>query len=63
MAKKKIYAVKKGRVTGIFTSWDECRDAVEEYPGAEYKSFFTEEDANAYLLGIERDCSGIRQWR
>lgn len=54
MAKKKIYAVKKGRVTGIFTSWDECRDAVEEYPGAEYKSFFTEEDANAYLLGIEK---------
>lgn len=54
MAKKKMYAVKKGRVTGIFTSWDECRDAVEEYPGAEYKSFFTEEDANAYLLGIEK---------
>lgn len=55
MAKKKIYAVKKGRVTGIFTSWDECRDAVEEYPGAEYKSFFTEEDANAYLYGTEKD--------
>ena len=40
MAKKKMYAVKKGRVTGIFTSWDECRDAVEEYPGAEYKVFY-----------------------
>ena len=55
MARKKIYAVKKGKTTGIFINWDECRDAVAGYPGAEYKSFFTEEDANAYLYGTEKD--------
>ena len=55
MAKKKFYAVKKGKTTGIFINWDECRDAVAGYPGAEYKSFFTEEDANAYLYGTEKD--------
>ncbi len=45
MAKKKVYAVKKGKIVGIFRNWDECRDSVNGYPGAEYKSFFTEEEA------------------
>ncbi len=40
MAKKKIYAVRKGKLVGIFRSWDECRDSVNGYPGAEYKGFF-----------------------
>lgn len=49
MAKKKIYAVKKGKKTGLFQTWDACRAAVDGYPGAEYKSFFTREEAEAYL--------------
>ncbi len=49
MAAKKIYAVKKGLVTGLFESWDECKAAVDGYPGAEYKSFKTKEEACAYL--------------
>lgn len=53
MAKKKIYAVKKGKETGIFYNWDECKASVEGYPGAEYKGFFTEEEANDYLSGLE----------
>lgn len=55
MAKKKVYAVKKGKETGIFYNWDECKDLVTGYPGAEYKGFFTEEEANDYLLGIEKN--------
>lgn len=51
MAKKKVYAVKKGKKTGIFTTWDACRASVDGYPGAEYKSFFSEEEADAYLNG------------
>ena len=50
MAKKKIYAVRKGKTTGIFYSWDECSASVNGYPGAEYKSFTTKEEANAYLV-------------
>lgn len=53
MAKKKIYAVKKGKISGIFRSWDECKNSVDGYPGAEYKGFFTEEEANAYLSGVD----------
>ena len=49
MAAKKYYAVKKGKVTGVFKSWDQCRDAVEGYSGAQYKGFATLEEANEYL--------------
>ena len=51
MAKKKIYAVKKGKKTGIFQTWDACKAAVNGYSGAQYKSFFSEEEAQAYLNG------------
>jgi len=53
MAKAKIYAVKKGKAVGIFKTWDECKSAINGYSGAEYKSFYTEEEANKYLAGIE----------
>lgn len=51
MAKKKVYAVKKGSQTGIFYTWDACKSAVSGYPGAEYKGFLTEEEAWEYLGG------------
>ena len=35
----KFYAVKQGRKTGIFTSWDEAKAQVDGYSGAVYKSF------------------------
>ena len=37
MAKKKIYAVRKGHKTGLFYTWDECKKAVYGYSGAEYE--------------------------
>ncbi len=49
---KKIYAVKNGRKTGIFTSWDDCKSQVAGYPGAEYKGFNNVQDAASYL-GVE----------
>ena len=54
MAKKKVYAVRKGKKTGLFYSWVECEAAVSGYSGAEYKGFTTEEEANAYL-GVEQE--------
>ena len=45
----KYYAVKNGYKMGIFTDWDDCRAAVEGFSGAEFKSFATLEDAEAYL--------------
>ena len=49
MAKKKAYAVRVGRNTGIFDTWDECRRQVTGFPGAEYKGFATVEEAEAYI--------------
>lgn len=46
---KKIYAVKKGKTTGIFMTWEDCKAQVDGFPGAEYKSFADASDAMAYL--------------
>lgn len=51
MAKKNFYAVKSGKTTGIFRTWEECKSVVDGYPGAEYKGFTTEEEAKEYLMG------------
>lgn len=48
---KKFYAVKKGRSTGIFTTWEACKASVNGYSGAQYKSFSTVEEAEIYLKG------------
>ena len=49
MAKKKFYAVRQGRKTGMFLTWDECKKQVMGYSGAIYKSFVTEAEAKEYL--------------
>lgn len=51
MAGNKIYAVKTGHKTGIFTSWSECETAVKGYPSPDFKGFYTKEEAMAYLDG------------
>ena len=57
----KYYAVRKGRKTGIFRTWDDCKSQVFKYEGAEYKSFPTEAEALAYMGAVsdtvkESDC-------
>lgn len=47
----KYYAVKKGRTTGIFTTWPEAQKQVSGYKGAIYKSFPSKADAEAFLTG------------
>ena len=50
MAKKKYYAVRKGRKTGILHTWAECQESINRYSSAEYKSFERLKDAEAYLV-------------
>lgn len=52
MAKKKFYAVRVGRKVGVFTTWAECEAQVKGFKGAEYKSFPTEPEAQAYIGGV-----------
>ena len=44
----KYYAVRKGRTPGVYTSWEACRQMVDKYPGAQYKSFRTPGEARAF---------------
>ena len=43
------YAVRKGRKTGIFESWEECQKHITGYPGAEFKKFKELHQAEIYL--------------
>lgn len=49
MNRKKIYAIRKGKATGIFDTWDECKSNVDGFSGAEYKGFSSLEEAREYL--------------
>jgi len=53
MAKKKVYAVKKGRRTGIYYSWPETQSQVKGFAGARFKGFATEAEARSWLDGKE----------
>ena len=48
MAKKsKYYVVWRGRLTGIFESWEECKQQTDGFEGAQYKGYPTRELAEA----------------
>ncbi len=49
----KYYAIKIGKKTGIFSTWKECKEYVDGFSGAEYKSFTRKSEAEEYL-GIEK---------
>lgn len=49
MAAGKYYCVRKGKITGVFNKWEDCRASVDGCSGAEYKSLTTIEDAKEYL--------------
>ena len=54
----KFYAVRKGKKPGIYNTWDECKNQVNGFPGAEYKSFKTKSEANAYM-GLSQPAKNI----
>ncbi len=55
MAKKtRFYVVWKGKRPGVYTTWDDCKAAINGYKGAQYKSFATFEIAKkAYNSNYE----------
>ena len=64
---KKVYAVRKGRTTGIFMTWDDCKAQVDGFAGAEYKSFADPQEAMEYLglstgAAAEKFPEGIRAY-
>ena len=57
--KKKVYAVRNGRKTGLFMSWDDCKKQVDAFPGARYKSFPDADEAWKWLNG--EDVPSVRK--
>lgn len=49
VSKKKFYAVKVGRVPGIYGTWDECKMQVDGYPNSEYKGFARLSEAESFV--------------
>jgi ribonuclease HI len=58
MAKKKFYVIWKGKKTGIFSSWDQCKDYVLGFNDAKYKAFETLEMAKAAFNSDSKDFIG-----
>ena len=50
MAKFCVYAVARGRKTGVFHTWPECQAQVKGYKNPVFKGFMTEEEAREWLL-------------
>jgi ribonuclease HI len=49
MKKQKFYVVWQGRSTGIFSTWESCKEQVENVENAQYKSFESREEAEKAL--------------
>lgn len=53
MAKTRYYAVRRGRKPGIYTSWEEVKEQVLGFEGAQHKSFDSRDAAQAWIDGID----------
>ncbi|MEN8198944.1 MAG: ribonuclease HI [Thermodesulfobacteriota bacterium] len=49
MAKKKFYAVSRGRKPGIYLSWPEAESQVKGFGGAKFKGFPSRSEAEAWM--------------
>ena len=45
----KFYAVAKGRLPGIYLTWDACNKQVSGFSGAQYKSFTSRQEAESFI--------------
>lgn len=55
----KFYAVRKGKKTGVFLTWEECKRQVDGFSGAEYKSFKTRKEAEEYCDGQKTETAAF----
>ena len=53
MAKKNYYAVRIGKIPGIYTSWEDCKAQVTGYKGAVFKGFEEKKDAEDFMKSGE----------
>ena len=56
-----FYAVRFGRIPGIYTSWNECKKQVSGYRGAIYKKFSTEANAITFCKNKDKTYANIKK--
>lgn len=52
---RKFYVVWTGRAPGIYDSWEDCKEQVDGYPGAQYKSYSSQTAATEAFRGDPRE--------
>lgn len=45
----KFYAVKVGRVPGLYKTWEECKEQIDKFSGAKFKTFTSKIAAETYI--------------
>lgn len=59
---QKYYVVWQGRQTGIFNDWASCKQQIDHFPGARYKSFKTRQEAQAaFQSGSGKTAAAVGQ--
>jgi ribonuclease HI len=48
-----FYAVRKGRIPGVYLKWIECQSQIAGFKGAEFKKFATLEEAQEFMVPRE----------
>lgn len=48
---ERFYAVRAGRIPGVYRTWAECQSMITGFQGAMYKAFPTYEEANLFAQG------------
>ncbi|KAF6039244.1 RNASEH1 [Bugula neritina] len=56
-----FYAVKKGRVPGVYNSWSECQEQISKFSGAAFKKFASEELAWDFVNGGSNSVQAAEQ--
>lgn len=58
MPKKKFYVVWKGKKLGVYSSWKVCKEQIDGFEGAQYKSFVSLDEAEKAYQGKYEDYKG-----
>ncbi|XP_046455643.1 ribonuclease H1-like isoform X3 [Daphnia pulex] len=54
-----FYAVARGRKVGIYPSWAECQSQIQGYPGAQFKKFSSQQEAEGFIQQRNSDTPEI----
>lgn len=50
--KKAYYAVRKGKIPGVYSTWELCKEMIDGYSKAEYKKFNSIDEAERFMKYI-----------